>query len=123
MGIIHRVMAIVTFTYFGIHLGFLGYFFIFKCPTSRMKFLFGPDSLIPTLRDVKDFIAMLRWFLWLGPRPKLDRWVYFEKFDYWGAFWGYRRHRLLGADPVDAVPVHALAAGVDRQLRHGGPQR
>lgn len=88
MGIIHRVMAIITFAYFGIHLGFLGYFFAFKCPTSRMKFLFGPDSLIPTVRDLKDFIAMLRWFLWLGPRPKLDRWVYFEKFDYWGAFWG-----------------------------------
>src|SRR5690606_10966799 len=29
-----------------------------------------------------------RWFLWLGPRPKLDRWAYFEKFDYWGEIWG-----------------------------------
>jgi cytochrome b subunit of formate dehydrogenase len=31
---------------------------------------------------------MLRWFFWLGPRPKFDRWTYFEKFDYWGEIWG-----------------------------------
>src|SRR6185436_8446839 len=29
-----------------------------------------------------------RWFLYLGPRPQLDRWTYWEKFDYFAVFWG-----------------------------------
>jgi cytochrome b subunit of formate dehydrogenase len=40
------------------------------------------------LKDLKDAIAMLRWFLWLGPRPRFGKWTYFEKFDYWGEIWG-----------------------------------
>lgn len=88
MGVIHRILAVVTFLYAGVHAAFLVYFFWKKCPRPIYKFIFGPDSLVFNLRDLKDFIAMMRWFLWLGPRPKLDRWVYFEKFDYWGEVWG-----------------------------------
>jgi hypothetical protein len=29
-----------------------------------------------------------RWFLWLGPKPRFDRYTYWEKFDYWAVFWG-----------------------------------
>jgi cytochrome c551/c552/cytochrome b subunit of formate dehydrogenase len=49
---------------------------------------FGPNSLIPTWQDLKDIIAMFRWFVGLGPRPQFDRWTYWEKFDYWAVFWG-----------------------------------
>ena len=88
MGIIHRLLALVTFSYVAIHVAFLIWFFTKKCPRPIWKYLIGPDSLIFSLRDLKDFIAMVRWFFWLGPRPKFDRWVYFEKFDYWGELWG-----------------------------------
>ena len=47
--------------------------------------LFGPDSPVPNLRDVKDFFRMLRWFVGLGPKPTFERWTYWEKFDFWGA--------------------------------------
>ena len=47
--------------------------------------IFGSDSPIPTLRDLKDFLKMLRWFFGLGPRPGFDRWSYWEKIDFWGA--------------------------------------
>jgi len=47
------------------------------------KWLFGPNSLLPAWRDVTDCVAMFRWFFGLGPRPRFDRWTYFEKFDYW----------------------------------------
>jgi cytochrome b subunit of formate dehydrogenase len=30
----------------------------------------------------------MRWFLGLGPKPKFDRYAYWEKFDYWAVFWG-----------------------------------
>jgi cytochrome b subunit of formate dehydrogenase len=31
---------------------------------------------------------MFRWFFGLGPRPVLDHYSYWEKFDYWAPFWG-----------------------------------
>jgi cytochrome b subunit of formate dehydrogenase len=50
--------------------------------------VFGPTSLIPGLQDLKDIIAMFKWFFGQGPRPVFDRWTYWEKFDYWAPFWG-----------------------------------
>jgi len=45
--------------------------------------LFGPDSPVPTRRDVMDLIGMLRWFFGLGAKPGFERWTYWEKVDYW----------------------------------------
>ncbi len=47
--------------------------------------VFGPDSPVPNRRDMADVLKMLRWFFGLGPRPKFERWTYWEKFDFWGA--------------------------------------
>lgn len=88
MGFLHRVFAVITFAYAGVHVGFLIYFFWKKCPAPRWRYLIGPDSLVFRWKDVKDFIAMVRWFFRAGPRPRFDRWAYFEKFDYWGEIWG-----------------------------------
>ena len=49
---------------------------------------FGPISMVPSWQDLKDAIAMFKWFFGLGPRPMFDRWTYWEKFDYWAVFWG-----------------------------------
>ena len=49
---------------------------------------FGPVSLVPNWQDLKDMIAMFRWFFGKAPRPVFDRWTYWEKFDYWAVFWG-----------------------------------
>jgi cytochrome b subunit of formate dehydrogenase len=50
--------------------------------------LWGPNSMIPRLKDIQDFFGNLRWFLFLGPKPKFDRYAYWDKFDYWAVFWG-----------------------------------
>jgi cytochrome b subunit of formate dehydrogenase len=47
--------------------------------------VFGPDSPVPNMRDLKDFLKMVRWFFGLGPKPGLERWSYWEKVDFWGA--------------------------------------
>jgi hypothetical protein len=31
---------------------------------------------------------MMKYFLYLGPKPKFDRFTYWEKFDYMAVFWG-----------------------------------
>jgi cytochrome b subunit of formate dehydrogenase len=52
------------------------------------KIMFGPDSMLLTLQDWRDFVAHQKWFFGKGPRPQFDRWTYWEKFDYFGVFWG-----------------------------------
>ncbi len=49
---------------------------------------FGPDSLLPRWKDWDDMKAMFSWFLGRGKQPQLDRWTYWEKFDYWAVYWG-----------------------------------
>ncbi len=52
------------------------------------KSLFDRDSLLFHPRDIKHFFQHLGWFFGLARHPQLDRWAYWEKFDYWAVFWG-----------------------------------
>ncbi len=84
-GVLHRIGGAVTFGYFIWHLGMLVYGLFVK----RDKgYFWGPRSMVPQPRDIFDFIAMMKYFLYLGPRPKFDRFTYWEKFDYLAVFWG-----------------------------------
>jgi cytochrome b subunit of formate dehydrogenase len=97
---LHRFGAIVTFLYFGLHLGSLTIRFwshrnSLRDPvTGRFCFrrireaVFGPDSMVPTLQDWRDFVAHNKWFFGKGEKPQFDRWTYWEKFDYFAVFWG-----------------------------------
>jgi cytochrome b subunit of formate dehydrogenase len=55
---------------------------------SLRAMLFGPDTMLPTKRDLQEFIGSVKWFVGLGPRPHFGRWTYWEKFDYFAVFWG-----------------------------------
>ncbi len=84
-GMIHRVCAVVFAGVFFWHL----FYIAARLWKNRKTFtLFGPTSLVPGLQDLKDIIAMFKWFLGQAPRPVFDRWTYWEKFDYWAPFWG-----------------------------------
>jgi cytochrome b subunit of formate dehydrogenase len=84
-GYLHRLAGIVTFGYFVWHIGALLYsWFIHK----ERGFFWGPRSMTPQPKDAVDFWHMLKYFLYLGPRPKFDRFTYWEKFDYLAVFWG-----------------------------------
>jgi cytochrome b subunit of formate dehydrogenase len=84
-GILHRIAAVVTFGYFGVHLLNALYDMIVK---HERGYLWGPRSMVPQPADVRDFIANVGYFLYLGGRPQFDRWTYWEKFDYLAVFWG-----------------------------------
>ena len=84
-GIIHRVSAAIMLGIFFIHLISVSINIYRNRKTFRW---FGPDSLIPNWKDLKDAIGMFKWFVYMGPRPVFDRWTYWEKFDYWAVFWG-----------------------------------
>jgi cytochrome b subunit of formate dehydrogenase len=84
-GIIHRTSAVFFAGVFFWHLFYIAWRIAKNWSTFKF---FGPDSLVPNLQDGKDMLAMFKWFFGMGPRPKFDRWTYWEKFDYWAPFWG-----------------------------------
>jgi len=84
-GILHRIGAIGFMAVFFIHL----IYFVYHIGRNWRTFQwFGPNSLIPNWNDLKDAIAMFRWFFGLAKRPVLEHFTYWEKFDYWAPFWG-----------------------------------
>ncbi|NNE44837.1 MAG: cytochrome C, partial [Gemmatimonadetes bacterium] len=85
-GIIHRICAVITFAYFILHLGTLAV--RIARSSDRGSFFWGPDSLVPQPKDLRDIRDMFKWFVGRGPRPRFDRFSYLEKFDYWAVFWG-----------------------------------
>jgi cytochrome b subunit of formate dehydrogenase len=78
-GIIHRVFAVILIGNFVVHgvgvarrFGKLGF----------KQMLFGPTTLLPRWKDLRDCLGMFRWFFKGGSKPSFDRWTYWEKFDY-----------------------------------------
>ena len=86
-GNIHRFAAIITFGYFLFHVISLVRHKL-KHRTKILDFIFGKQSLMFNIGDLKDFIGTMKWFFGKGPRPEYGRWTYWEKFDYFAVFWG-----------------------------------
>jgi cytochrome b subunit of formate dehydrogenase len=98
-GSLHRFAAILTGLYFVIHLSSI----VTRVRQNRARysdvqgrfrlkkflaFVFGPDSPVPRWQDAKDIGAQFKWYFGRGPRPKFERFTYWEKFDYMAVFWG-----------------------------------
>ncbi|MHC4610217.1 MAG: cytochrome C, partial [Planctomycetota bacterium] len=86
-GFIHRLCAVVTFGYFFVHLWDLARRFS-RSNKTFWQWLLGPNTMLPTWTDAREFVGTIKWFLGKGPRPKYGRWTYWEKFDYFAVFWG-----------------------------------
>jgi len=86
-GFIHRTAALIMFGTFITHLQDL-----YRQKKEKHKTWFsmvlGPESMIPNGRDLREFIATMKWFIGRGERPQYGRWTYWEKFDYFAVFWG-----------------------------------
>jgi cytochrome b subunit of formate dehydrogenase len=84
-GVAHRFFAFAMGTTFIVHVLEIAWRVIVK---REFGLLWGPDSLVPQPRDLYDLIAQIKWFAGKGPRPKFERFAYWEKFDYMAVFWG-----------------------------------
>ena len=81
----HKLCAVALTAAFLIHLKEI----FVRGAIHREKGIFwGPTSMAPNWKDAKDLFGHFRWFVGLGPRPRFDRYAYWEKFDYWAVFWG-----------------------------------
>jgi cytochrome b subunit of formate dehydrogenase len=84
-GVLHRVFAIIMIAVFTLHLGKLLKGLLVQ---KDYSILWGPTSMVPQPRDVTDMFQHFQWFVGKGPRPRFERYTYWEKFDYWAVFWG-----------------------------------
>jgi thiosulfate reductase cytochrome b subunit len=86
-GFIHRTAALLMFGVFITHL-----YSLLRLKKREYKswraLLLGPDTMLPTRLDLRQFAATMKWFIGMGPRPQYGRWTYWEKFDYFAVFWG-----------------------------------
>jgi cytochrome b subunit of formate dehydrogenase len=86
-GLWHRFFAILLIINFVLHfVGLAKAFRQRKC--AWHVWIFGPNSLVPRWKDAADCFGMFRWFFGRGTKPSLDRWTYWEKFDYWAEVGG-----------------------------------
>lgn len=81
----HLTFAVLLTLCFFLHLGHV----LRAAWVKREQGIFwGPTSLVPQPKDLRDLFQHFRWFLGLGAKPRFDRFTYWEKFDYWAVFWG-----------------------------------
>ncbi|MBI4518516.1 MAG: hypothetical protein HY699_22185 [Deltaproteobacteria bacterium] len=81
----HQTFAIILSLCFLLHLGRILHAAFVK---GDPGVLWGPNSMVPQPKDLLDMFWHFAWFFGLGPKPRFDRFTYWEKFDYWAVFWG-----------------------------------
>jgi len=95
LGVLHRICAVITFGYLGTHV--VNVIQKLRRGEITLRGLVTEDySLVPLPRDAIAIKNNFAWFLGLGPRPRMGRWTYWEKFDYMAVFWGVTVIGLTG---------------------------
>lgn len=83
--LIHRWVGVLMVAGFASHILYVAT----RIPRRNLKqSIIGPDSLVPNLQDLRHVWQLILWSFGVAPPPELDRWTYWEKFDYWAVFWG-----------------------------------
>ena len=84
-GNIHRICALLTFVVAFLHFAFLTFETLVR---KNRNIFWGPESLLIQPKDILNILGDILWFFRLGKRPKFDRWIYWEKFEYLSLIWG-----------------------------------
>lgn len=89
---LHRYCAIVTYGCVVIHALWFMYYKFGLAGTWT-----GPDSIVPSLKDIKDFKHHLAYFFGLEKTPpRFDKFSYMEKIEYWALFIGMNTMGITG---------------------------
>jgi cytochrome b subunit of formate dehydrogenase len=84
-GLVHRFMGVVL-------LGAVGWHLLNVCWRAFVRgetgLFWGPTSMVPQPRDVRQFWQQMKWFFGRAPYPKYEHFTYWEKFDYLAVLWG-----------------------------------
>ncbi|HAA04099.1 MAG TPA: cytochrome C [Syntrophobacteraceae bacterium] len=106
--VVHKVSGTFMVLLFLCHLVYLAVVIDWK---RFPKSVLGPDSLVPSISDCRDFFQHIGWFLGLAEEPKFERWAYYEKFGYWAVFWGVVMFGVTGYMLFDPVATARVLPG------------
>jgi cytochrome b subunit of formate dehydrogenase len=82
---VHKFCALALTFAFAVHVKDI---FTRALARKEKGIFWGVTSMVGNWKDVKDLVGHMRWMVGLGPKPKFERYAYWEKFDYWAVFWG-----------------------------------
>ncbi len=85
-GYIHRICAGLTFLACFLHFAQLSYAVVIKKQLKEL--LWGPDSVVPQPKDLLDVLGEIIWIIGFAPRPRFERWIWWEKMEYLSLIWG-----------------------------------
>jgi len=85
-GTIHRITGAAMFGYFFVYVAYV----LVRLARSkdRLGVVYGQDAILFKVQDLKDVVAMMKYFFGKGPHPRFGRYSYMEKFDYFAELWG-----------------------------------
>jgi len=82
---IHKYVGLFMLALFAVHAVYLLWIIDWRrFPRS----IYGPDSILPRLEDLDQVFQHSWWLIGKAQWPRLDRWSYWEKMDYFGVVWG-----------------------------------
>jgi cytochrome b subunit of formate dehydrogenase len=82
---IHKQVGLFMLALFGLHAVYLLWIIDWRrFPRS----IYGTDSILPRWEDLGQVFQHSGWLIGKTPWPRLDRWSYWEKMDYFGVVWG-----------------------------------
>jgi cytochrome b subunit of formate dehydrogenase len=84
-GVVHRFFGAALLAAVAWHLGNVAYRAFVR---GEHGLFWGPASMMPQPKDLVDLYTQVKWFVGAGPRPKIEHFAYWEKFDYWAVLWG-----------------------------------
>jgi cytochrome b subunit of formate dehydrogenase len=84
-GVVHRIMGATLLLAVVFHVADVSWRAFAR---GERGLFWGPTSMVPQPKDFRDFFGMVKWFAVGGPRPKIEHFAYWEKFDYWAVLWG-----------------------------------
>ena len=97
--LIHRIAGVCMILFFIYHIIYMAHMLYRRYQadasganrlntTALIKFLLNLP-LIPSPRDLKEIIQLVKYYLFLTDRrPRGGKWTWKDKFDYWAPFWG-----------------------------------
>jgi cytochrome b subunit of formate dehydrogenase len=83
-GLFHRGFAVLFFISALMHVAGL----VVAAIKKRFPQVFGPDSIVPGIDDVRQLRQDIRYLQGKADRPDFGRFTYMEKFDYLAEIWG-----------------------------------
>lgn len=116
----HKFFAVILTVDFLAHVANISYRTLAQ---KQWSLLWGPNSMMPNIKDLNDFFGQMKWLVFLGPKPHFDRYTYLGEARLLGGVLGHDHHRYFGLCDVVSAFVGPFGARFVAERRTASPRR